>query len=176
MPRTRVLKAAPSPAIFTELGALRMTSGSMGAGGPPGPQAMPEPMPMPMPDGNRLADGPDDDWAGEIARREAAAGVATAAVAAPAALNPDYVYDFPARVAATRERPPADLTPLPDRFALDVERKPDGWWVVRAPGVHPGLFCAHQDLATALSEAPEMLAEIVRLDGVVARKGKRPPQ
>ena len=70
---------------------------------------------------------------------------------------------------------PSDLSSLPDRFALDIERKPNGWWVIRAPDVHVGLYVAAPDLWEALADAPAALAQIVSLDGVVPakRRGKK---
>lgn len=66
----------------------------------------------------------------------------------------------------------ADLTALPDRFSLTVERKADGVWKLTAPGVHSGLWKAGTSLPDVVNEALASLAEMVRIDGVVA-KGRR---
>ena len=68
--------------------------------------------------------------------------------------------------------PTADLTPLPDRFALSIERKADGVWKCTAPGVHGGLWKAGTDLPQVVNEALASLAEMVRIDGLQV-KGRR---
>lgn len=66
---------------------------------------------------------------------------------------------------------PADLTALPDKFSLSIERK-DGIWKVTSPGVHGGLWKAGPTLPEVVAEALAALAEMVRIDGVIA-KGRR---
>jgi hypothetical protein len=116
----------------------------------------------------------DAVWQQQIRARELADGLPASASppaeawSAPAYREAPATYDRPVYVTE-----PADISDLPDRFALEIERKPDGMWKVTAPGVHVGLFVADRDLSSALAEAPGVLAEIVRLDGVVAKPRER---
>jgi hypothetical protein len=71
----------------------------------------------------------------------------------------------------TPQEPEADLTPLPDKFSLSIERKSD-MWKVTSPGVHSGLWKAGPSLPRVVEEALAALAEMVRIDGV-ATKGRR---
>lgn len=66
---------------------------------------------------------------------------------------------------------PLSNTTLPSDFAVCVERRPDGWWLVTAPAVHVGLFIIHRDLSVALADVPAALSELLRLDGPVPRGG-----
>lgn len=187
MPRARAVAVPKGGLIETgeQNRGYRLISGSMGA-----PSELP-PIPAPavtasvaaLPTVETFEPGSDagDDWARQVQMREAAEGLPMNAI--------ERVLDhLPADLAQRRAerlefrdpdaalappRPPVDLSPLPDRFALEVERKPNGWWIVRAPGVHIGLFVMAEDLAGALSDAPATLAEIVRLDGMVAKGRKR---
>lgn len=67
--------------------------------------------------------------------------------------------------------PIADLTSLPDRFDLTVERKGEVWKIT-SPGVHVGLWKAGTDLPEVVHRALASLAEMVSIDGIVA-KGRR---
>lgn len=159
---------------------MRLLAGSMGAAqaaGADGPldasPATAERFEAPIAD--------DAAWAAQVRAREAAEGLPVHVV--DRFVNPpivgvasDHLRHFSL---APGSVPPgdwkasldeeADLSPLPDAFALEIERKPDGMWKVTAPSVHVGLFVADRDLGSALARAPGVLAEIVRLDGVVAR-------
>jgi hypothetical protein len=162
MPKARLISAGKVPPVFSDRGSLRWAAGSGNLGAAPEAilaDVMPDPVRDPAPDAV-----PDDNWAETIRRREAAEGM-TAIPELALPLRPPGAAYVPAA--------PSDLTPLPDRFTLDIERKPDGWWIVRAPTVHIGLFIAHQDLATALADAPGALAAIVRLDGQVPKPQTR---
>jgi hypothetical protein len=176
MPRVRAIKGPPTS--FIEIGdgrSMRMVAGSMGAAQP---QGGPEPafVDTAMEPGSGAALD-NDAYARMVRQREAAEGL-------PEVAAPQVEYVTPPMLApplasggitfADRlSQPRADLSPLPERFSLDIERKPDGWWVVRAPGVHIGLFVAHQDLTAALADAPGALAGIVRLDGLVTARRRR---
>lgn len=167
----------------TQLGqhtSMRLLAGSMGA-----PM---QPMPGDAPLTNERFEAPLQDdaaWEQQVRARELAAGLPAAAPApereyydeSPAPPRPGsltYVND-PASLPRYVSAPlaPPDLSGLPPTFTLDVEQKPDGTWKVTAPGVHVGLFVADRDLGAALSRAPGVLAEIVRLDGVVAKPKMR---
>lgn len=168
MPRARAIRSPSTNFIETGAGrSIRMVAGSIGAGGGLPDTAMQDGQ-EPMEPG--ASPGDNDAWARELAQREAAAGLPVAPSAAWLPGPVEYVAPPPAHSVS---RVPTDLSALPDRFSLEIERKPDGWWVVRAPGVHVGLFVAHQDLTVALADAPGALAGIVRLDGVVSKKKTR---
>ena len=144
----------------------RFMSGSMGAAELAAPTAA-----EPFEAGVELS-------AAEIAQREAALGLPPEPESVPA------TFDFqpprsilPGRmeyVSRPLRQESPDLTDLPDRFSLDIERK-GSLWVVRAPSVHVALFVSHDDLVEALAAAPGRLAEIVGVDGIVPakRKGKK---
>ena len=189
-PKARVIQAAQAAPVFSKTGALRWAGGSGNLGAPPSAvleAVMPRPQTAAttsaVTTGPMLEPPPDDSvgddaWARTVAAREAAQGIRTPA--APRVQHADpvgalggpmtYVADG---VPLPLPRDPTDLSLLPDRFTLDIERKLDGWWVVRAPAVHIGLFVAAQDLADALARAPDDLAAIVRLDGVVPAVEKK---
>ena len=122
-----------------------------------------------------------DLTANQIRMREIAEGLAdTGQRSVPPAPQWPTGQDLSRYVEAARPQPqapvrspPADLSSLPDRFALEVERKEDGTWIVRAPAIHVALFVAGHDLAHALAEAPGRLADIVRLDGEQPKRRKR---
>ena len=162
----------------------RLIAGSMGTaseGAPAAPPLSPAKIAA-VPTVEAFEPGADID-ARVIAEREAAEGLISE-TALERMVNPPVVMDLhysppisltPGSVPHGWKPPPredVDLSPLPAKFALDVERKDDGWWVVRAARVHPGLFVAGDDLGAALGEAVEKLAEIVRLDGAKGRRGK----
>jgi hypothetical protein len=183
-PRARALSTPPG-VTATQHGVIRARSGSIGADVPllPGQHdAQAEPFfAEPGSDGTVA----NEDWAESLARREAAAGLPATAgggegaperYGTPAwqrAADAPNIVEVLEAIPRPVPRPPADLSPLPDRFTLQVERKPDGWWIVTAPGVHIGLFVAAPDLPGALADAPATLAQIVRLDGIVARGRRR---
>ncbi len=135
---------------------MRILAGSMGASpttSPVGESLTPgvsEPFEAPLED--------DRDFAREIAQREAALGL-------PPSAPPMVRYD-PLRAVMPRESSSAtaDLSSLPPRFALEIERKDDRWKVT-APGVHLGLWKSGPDLHAVVDEALATLAEIVRVDG-----------
>jgi hypothetical protein len=185
MPRT--VKAVAGPQGGTKsLGAgrsMRIISGSMGAGGTPGTL-----------DGTPLGDEKafeaplqsDSAWDAELRRREMSEGLESpqqqpaqqwvAVGRDKQTLVPTYEVppSYTAAVAAARADQP-DFSTLPDRFTLVVERKPDDWWKITAPESHVGLFIAHPNLLTALTDAPGALAQILRLDGPVpaAKRGRK---
>ena len=123
-------------------------------------------------------EAPDDlNYERMIAEREAELGLSSRANGvAGAAHIPTPSYYEPGPV-TYQERPPpaptpiADLTSLPDQFALAIERKGE-MWKVTAPTVHTGLWKAGTNLPDVVNEALAALAEMVRIDGVVA-KGRR---
>lgn len=169
----KVRTVSTPPAQLVQTGernqGFRFLAGSMGAA-------------MPHPDGGEKFEAATELSEREIAEREAALGLSSEPE--PVRGKPSDTYVPPGhaeevrRVAAFADyvNRDADLSTLPDRFTLEIERKGDGWWKVTAPAVHIGLFIAHQDLATALADAPAALAEIVRLDGQVPaakRRGKK---
>lgn len=129
-----------------------------------------------MPDGVQAQafEAPDDiNYERMIAERERELGLPAEPTGVRGSAYQTPVYDpgsitYVDRVAAA---PIADLTPLPDRFSLAVERKGD-MWKVTAPTVHTGLWKAGEDLPQVVHEALAALAEMVRIDGVVA-KGRR---
>jgi len=116
----------------------------------------------------------------QIAERERAAGIEPEGVPPAAAYGPPgrpVVAPFqpgPVQfVSPPRREPVTDLSGLPQRFTLDVERKENGWWVVRSPALHAGIFVAREDICDALAEAPGIIAEILRLDGEQPAKRRR---
>lgn len=119
----------------------------------------------------------DDTWLAQVRARETAEGlreeIRTGLVTLPRTQNSGPGWN-PVPVVA----PPkflTDLTGLPDKFTLEIESRPNGWWKVTSPACHIGLFVAHQDLLTALGDAPGALAQILRLDGPVpaVKRGRR---
>lgn len=126
-------------------------------------------------------EAPDDvNYDRVIAERERELGLPAAGVSGAAYQPPvypgkpgsiTYVPDIPRFIESPVPLPEADLTPLPDKFSLSIERK-DGIWKVTAPSVHPGLWKAGPDLPRVVNEALAALAEMVRIDGVIA-KGRR---
>ncbi len=116
---------------------------------------------------------PDDDWSRTVAMREAAEGLPAAQTQPPQQWVRPAPHDAPYTAPATVSRPAVDLDGLPEKFTLEVESKPGGWWKITAPAHHAGLFIAHQDLLVALVDAPGALAQILRLDGPVPTKPRR---
>lgn len=178
MSKVRVVRAAPNTPIFGEGRVVRMGGGNVG------PVASRADMDAVVPDqpfeAGAGADTAADQWAQELERRDRAAGIAPVPMVAPShpvpmdSLLPGVGRYVTGPVEPMRvERQPSDLTALPDRFALEIERKPGGMWKVTAPGVHVGLFVAGADLATVLADAPAALANIVSLDGVLAKPRER---
>lgn len=172
----------------TQLGqhtSMRLLAGSMGAPTQPMPGDEPlttEPFEAPVQD--------DAAWERQVRARELAAGLPTlpsvmerattafdftiGGTRDPGAPIPQSDREAPIPQAVWREVAKlSDLSGLPSTFTLEIEQKPDGTWKVTAPGVHVGLFVADRDLGAALSRAPGVLAEIVRLDGVVAKPKTR---
>ena len=121
----------------------------------------------------------------QIAERERAAGIEPEGVPPAAGYAPvGRPIEDPANwnalqpgpvqlVSSPRRAPVTDLSGLPQRFTLDVERKENGWWVVRSPALHAGIFVAREDICDALAEAPGIIAEILRLDGEQPAKRRR---
>jgi hypothetical protein len=155
---------------------MRLLAGSMGAPS--------QPMPGDEPLTNERFEAPAQDntaWEQQVRMREMAEGIPEqargdaeeerAALSERLKYTPLPAYDTLAHIKTIHSA--TDLSGLPGTFTLEVEQKPDGTWKVTAPGVHVGLFVADRDLGAALSRAPGVLAEIVRLDGVVARPKAR---
>ena len=127
-------------------------------------------------------EAPEVDYGRMIAERERELGLAAelpAAVSGSAYYAPAEHYTPPSRhqddppyAPPSAPAAPVDLSGLPERFTLLVERKGD-WWKITAPQSHIGLFVAHQDLFVALSDVPGSLAQILRLDGEVPAKATR---
>ena len=175
---TKLISAAAPPPVFGDGTVVRWAAGSSNLNASPAALAAAvAPTPGAAPTRSTRKDpAPEsvgnDAWARTVAAREAAEGLATKAVrkqeaepatrvVVPGGLT-HYDPDAPRMMPVYS---PADLSGLPDSFALEVQRKPDGWWVVRAPTVHVGLFVAHRDLQVAMADAPGALAAILRLDG-----------
>ena len=115
----------------------------------------------------------NDEWMrNALAREQADPTVASLSHPAPMATAPLVVPGKPYVADQTRQ-PQADLSNLPDKFTFDIEHKPDGWWVVRSPQQHVGLFIAAPTLSAALADAPGALAQILRLDGTVPAKRRK---
>lgn len=176
MPRKiRLIESPRGGAIQTgQHSHIQFMAGSMGASPLPGNDA---------PLTNERFEAPIQDdaaWEQQVRERELAEGM-EAANFTPQSPPPERFDGFqivtrtpsPARPPWSDPPTPPDISGLPTTFALDVEQKPDGTWKVTAPGVHVGLFVADRDLGAALSRAPGVLAEIVRLDGVVAKPRAR---
>lgn len=188
--KARMIASPPGGTV--QLGqhtSMRLLAGSMGA--------PVQPMPGDEPLTSERFEAPTQDdaaWEQQLRQREMAEGMEAATfVPQPPAptrfsgistADPEYYDDPPVRPASITyapdmmSRPAAppvriDLSGLPGTFTLEVEQKPDGTWKITAPGVHVGLFVADRDLGAALSRAPGVLAEIVRLDGVVAKPRTR---
>lgn len=175
--KTRLISAPPAQVIHHERGTIRPAAGSSMASGVP---IRDEAVAL-GPDRTEAPQLADDAWEAELRRRELAEGlpVATAApLPTPQQQSTAFIpAAFVTQLPHPTSRPEADefdapdLTGLPEKFALEVERKGD-WWKVTAPDVHIGLFVAHQDLLIALADAPGALAQIVRLDGMNPRERK----
>ena len=178
MARSSVVKAAVTAPVFGEHSALRFAAGQ----GTPIQQVLAESMQQPdfAPVAQPAGFDDDEAYQRQIMERERAEGLdepyeAPAPAYAPHATNDAIVaMQRTTSLFQGAHAPPHDLLPsqlsgdlsmLPEKIAFEIERKPDGWWVVRAPAVHVSLFVAHQDLGTALTRAPYELAEILRLDG-----------
>ena len=52
---------------------------------------------------------------------------------------------------------------LPNKFIVNVERKPDGWWKITVLD-HPGVYIVHRDLQYALCDVPLSLKMLIRLN------------
>ena len=158
----RVVKQPQANAIFHDQGVIRMDAKSMfsGSGEPLRPVGAPSP--------NADMDVAHDAWEQELKRRERAAGLPESSQSA----NEPLPVPGPGRYVERTPTPSiervTDITGLPERFTLEIERKGE-WWKITAPTVHVGLFVAHQDLIVALSDAPGALAAILRLDGELPR-------
>ncbi len=113
---------------------------------------------------------PDTDWARTVAQREAAEGLPVVRSPAPISFIASHseVNRALDQMEQRRQSLGADLTGLPDRFTLEIERKADRWKVT-APGVHSGLWKSGTDLPAVVDEALAVLAEMVRVDGVAPR-------
>jgi hypothetical protein len=173
--RTRLISVPPARGGDDRRG-YRQLSGSMGATMAPDPSApgtgtMVPTGPVPFQERFEAAVVPDDDWSRTIAMREQAEGLPAPRMQPTQSLRSlgeGYTTALPIVAQQT-----VNLEGLPERFTLEVESKPDGWWKVSAPAHHAGLFIAHQDLIVALTDAPGALAQILRLDGPVPAKPKR---
>jgi hypothetical protein len=164
--RTRLISVPPARGGDDRRG-YRQLSGSMGALAPDPNAPMNEGVPTERFEAAVVA---DDDWSRTIAMREQAEGL-------PRANSPTSEWTAPTAqvqsLPSRRSQQDADLTSLPDRFCLEVERKLDRWKIT-ASGVHTGLWKSGDDLPETLTEALAALAEMVRLDGVVAKPKRRP--
>lgn len=178
MPKVRVIQQAPAPVVTSGSGVFRPIAAPTTLSAPQSVAAVPADDRAFMPD----AGVADDEWALELERREAndelvrerkTTLVATGAPTPKSILPGSISYAEGPVQAIARKPTTAPLTSLPDRFTLDIERKPDGWWKITAPSVHTGLFIARQDLADALADTPEALAEILRLDGPLPQAKRR---
>lgn len=188
MARIRTVQAPRGELIDLGPGSsMRLISGSMGA-----PAATTN---TPAPLGDTKFETPMDDaaMAREIARREVAEGLTPSSTFSSVAQRPVPPIQDPNILLGPEQPlfvgttayyrlegdslryvgPNADLSSLPERFTLDIERKAAGSWVVRAPSVHVSLFVANEDLTTALANAPAALAAILALDGPVPAQKKR---
>ncbi len=105
-----------------------------------------------------------DDWERTIRQREMAEGMASP--------TPDQAVAQPRYTPSTATADLRDLSALPDRFTLAIERKGDAWKVT-APTVHHGLWKAGNDLPSTVNAALNALAEMVSLDGVAATPRRR---
>lgn len=143
-------------------------SGSMGAA--PVPDDGPPLQPF-------ESEAPDhDDWQRELLAREAAEGITepeTPFLGEDYAMPVAHIRPGPVTYVPGPSTAPADLTGIPETFGLQVERKADGTWKITAPDVHVGLFVSDRDLCAALAKAPSVLANIVRLDGVMPQPKAR---
>lgn len=165
------------PASLVQTGEMnkgyRFMSGSMGAATPPPPQ-------------DAAFEAAIELTPEEIRRREEAVGLPLEPESVPPASAINYgilanqldaaewnrgASSIPMRPRGWQS-PDINLSSLPDRFTIEVERK-GNVWVVRAPAVHQALFVADGDLVEALSQAPGRLAEIVNVDGIVPAKGRK---
>lgn len=179
MARTKLI-SAPRATGNSAQGSWRQLSGSMGA---LAPEHLTETE-------NQSAEKfeaavvPDADWERTVAQREAQEGIQHLAQTQhppyPKEMNiemgiagrPETHYT---QRVVVEDKPKEDLSSLPDKFTLLIERKPDGWWKITAPDSHVGLYVAYPDLNIALQDAPGALAQILRLDGVVpaAKRGRK---
>ena len=118
----------------------------------------------------------DDAWLAQVRAREMAEGIRTVQQPSMQTTLSSPVWESGPTIATpyTQHTAP-DLTGLPEKFTLEIESRPDGWWKITSPACHVGLFVAHQDLLTALGDAPGALAQILRLDGPVPapKRGRR---
>lgn len=167
--RTRLI-SVPSARGGDDRHGFRQLAGSMGQMAPDPAAPMDEGVPA-----TKFEAPTVDDvaWQRTVAMREAAEG-----------LPPVNSPRWEAKTDNVQVMPPSmshgelaqrivNLDGLPEKFTLEVESKPDGWWKVSAPAHHAGLFIAHQDLIVALTDAPGALAQILRLDCPVPAKPKR---
>lgn len=126
-------------------------------------------------------EAPDDvNYDRVIAERERELGLPAAGVSGAA--DQPYVYSGkPGSIAYVRDiprfiespvppLPEADLTPLPDKFELIVERV-NGSWKITSP-LHVGLWRAGADLPAVIEEALGALAMMIAVDGPKP-KGRR---
>ena len=175
--RVKTIHSASVAPMDTGRGTIRM----VGAPGQPLAPTPPPPAPTnfaPM----TPTETPDDQWEAEVKRRELTAGIPAAAVPGGSAGTLARIHEQSGGLDGVMDDPrgrpvldhhadePAalvDLSALPDKFNLQVERKKNGWWKVTAPEVHTGLFLSHQDLLRALAAAPITLAQIVQIDGTL---------
>lgn len=168
MARSVRLVSAPPATGHSAMGSWRQLKDSMGAVVPESGMA---PLGEDAGPPDRFESSPAVDesaWTREVAQRESALGLPAPA---PRQTKTEVIYAN--QPMAAPELNVVNISGLPDDFTLRVQQKSDGWWVVTAPEQHVGLFVAHQDLLTALSDAPGALAQILRLDGPVPAKKRR---
>lgn len=174
MTRTKLI-SAPRATGNSAQGSWRQLSGSMGA---IAPEHITESENQST-EKFEAAVVPDADWERTIAQREAKEGIQRLARTQHPPFKDPNILLGPDRMAGAIYTQPAkpteDLSSLPDKFTLLIERKPDGWWKVTAPDSHVGLYVAYPDLNIALQDAPGALDQILRLDGIVpaAKRGRK---
>lgn len=164
--KTRLI-SAPAAGGRSATGNWKQLQGSMGA-------IAPETMTTPTPTSGKFESPPDVDWERTVAQREAAEGLPRMAAAAPPV---NVGWGVAANTSLMRpvvEQEPSDFSSLPDKFAIEIERKGERWKVT-APGVHSGLWKSGEDLPGVVEEALDVLSEMMRLDGPVpvAKRGRK---
>lgn len=171
--KTRLISAPPARGGDDRRGYIQL-SGSMGAMAP---------SPNDPPPSNGAAEKfesdvvPDTAWERTVAMREMQEGLRATAQTQHPPYEPDAAHTnsliFPSPVKTTPVKH-IDLSSLPERFQLEIERKGDRWKIT-APAVHNGLWKSGEDLSATMGEALATLAEMVRLDGIqpAVKRGRK---